>query len=312
MKWLKVKVLTDRAAEELIAGILMEAGAQGVAVEGSASEMAVDWPAPDEYVDEQVLVDRDFSVSAYFAGGAEDALSDIRERLDGLNGQGVGVALGSLEIVTEEVDEDDWANAWKAYFKPVKLSDTIVVKPTWEEYAPDRDEIVIEIDPGMAFGTGTHETTRMCVKLLEEYMEPGARVIDVGTGSGILSAAAIALGAGEVYALDFDEVAVEAAAKNIEFNGGGERARVMKSDLLSALDADVKADIVVANIIADIIIRLAPEVVNHVARNATFICSGIIDSRLEDVEASLKQNGFRPVKILEDGEWRAVACIYKG
>jgi len=311
MKWKKIMVMTQPEAEEIITGVFLGAGAQGVNVQGYvAPEGSI---MPGDYLDDGSIPHEPFGVSAFFAidGGEDAAFKAINGKLEEIKAMDLGVPLGSLEVIAEDVDEADWENEWKAYFKPARISDYFVIKPTWEEYEAAEDEIVIEIDPGMAFGTGTHESTRMCVKLLEEYVEEGSTVLDVGCGSGILGIAALKLGAGRVYAMDFDSVAVKVAKSNLELNGVEDRAEVFGSDLLDALGRSVKADVVVANIIADVVIRLAPSVPEHIKSSGMFICSGIIDSRIEDVERELEECGFRIIKVLEEGEWRAIACKYR-
>lgn len=310
MKWLKIEVYADETLEEILTGVFLEAGAQGVNVEGNIQIER----QQDEYLDEELLDAGPFHVSAFFAcdGTQQNTLETIENKLNQLSGMNVNGKQAAFEIKTQQVDEDDWANAWKAYFKPTKVSNYVVIKPSWEEYTPAKDEIIVEIDPGMAFGTGTHESTRMCVQLLEEFLEPDAQVVDVGTGSGILAIAAAKLGAAKVYAMDYDGVAVDAAKKNVQMNGCDDRIQVMKSDLLLALEEEVKADMMVANIIADIVIRLSETAMKHLKRSGMLICSGIIDARLDDVIKALEKSGFKVIKIQNDGEWRAIACKYRG
>ncbi len=309
MKWLKFEVKTDECMEELVSAAFLDNGAPGVNVEGG--ELPPEQPG--EYLGEEFCFDAPFSVSAYFAcdGTEQQKVAGMRKSLAELEGREVDGKTAKFETSVTEMDEEDWASAWKAYFKPVKISNNVVIKPTWEEYDPLPGEIMIELDPGMAFGTGAHESTRMCVQLLEEYLEPGMAVADIGTGSGILAVAAEKLGAGEVIALDYDGVAVDAAQKNAALNGC-QNIKVEKSDLLAALGQDYKADIMVANIIADIIIELLETAGAHIVRSGMLICSGIIDSRLADVLAALERHSFRAIQIREDGEWRAVACKYRG
>lgn len=313
MDWLKIGIRTQKEAEEIVSALLIDAGAKGVSIEGD-NESCAKGGLPWDYLDEEVLKKVPFCVTAFFPcdGEEQNVLIDIRERVQRLKEMGLGIPLGSMEILTQTVCEQDWENAWKAYFKPVKISDFVVIKPTWEEYSAGRDEIVIELDPGMAFGTGNHETTRMCVRFLEEYMEPGMHVIDAGCGSGILSIAAAKFAAAKVYALDLDPVAVEVTARNASLNGCEGVIGAEKSDLLTRVPEGTKADIVVANIIADVVISLNSVAKDYMKINGMYICSGIIDSRLEDVLASLKAEGYKVIQILEDGEWRAVACKYRG
>ncbi len=309
MDWLKVRVTTEKPAEEIISEIMLSAGAQGVSVEGD-NKNCVDHTVPWDYLNDEVLAYVPFSVTAYYPCDDTESLkvTQIKHKLRELRAMDLGIPLGELAVHTARVHEQDWANSWKTYFKPVKVSESVVIKPTWEAYQPLEGEHVIEIDPGMAFGTGNHETTRMCVQLLEEYVEEGMCVVDAGCGSGILSVATAMFGAKQVYALDLDPVAVEVTRENAVLNHCEDRITVRKSNLLDALEPEVRADIVVANIIADIVILLNEQVQNILRHNGMYICSGIIDSRVEDVKRSLEQKGFRIIQILSDGEWRAIAC----
>ncbi len=313
MDWLKIGIRTQKEAEEIISELLMQAGAHGVSIEGDSESCAKDG-LPWDYLDEKVLEKVPFCVAAFFPcdGSQQEVLALVRQKLQKLRHMELGVPVGSLEIITQTLHEEDWENAWKAYFKPVRISDYVVIKPTWEEYSAGKDEIVIELDPGMAFGTGNHETTKMCVHLLEEYIEPGMHVIDAGCGSGILAISSAKMGAEKIYALDLDPVAVEVTQKNAQCNACEDKIDVRKSDLLAELSEDVRADIVVANIIADVVIMLNSEAKKHMKVNGMYLCSGIIDSRLEDVRKSLEQEGYKVIQILEDGEWRAIACKYRG
>lgn len=313
MDWLKIGIRTQKEAEEIFSALLMEVGAKGVSIEGDNAACAKDG-LPWDYLDEEVLAKVPFCVTAFFPcdGNEQKILSDVKERVRQVKGMNLGVPLGSLEIITQTVCEQDWENAWKAYFKPVKISDFVVIKPTWEQYSAAQDDVVIEIDPGMAFGTGNHETTRMCVRFLEEYIEPGMTVIDAGCGSGILSIAAAKFGAKKVFALDLDPVAIEVTEDNAKRNSCAGEIEVRQSDLLAEVPEDVQADIVVANIIADVVIALNKVAQGYMKRNGMYICSGIIDSRLDDVRKSLEEMKFKVIQILEDGEWRAIACKYRG
>lgn len=313
MDWLKIGIRTQKEAEEIFSALLMEAGAKGVSVEGD-NEACAKGGLPWDYLDEEVLEKVPFCVAAFFPcdGSEREILADIKERVRRVKGMNLGVPLGRLEISARTVREEDWENAWKAYFKPVKISDFVVIKPTWEDYSAAPEDVVIEIDPGMAFGTGNHETTRMCVRFLEEYIEPGMTVVDAGCGSGILSIAAAKFGAEKVYALDLDPVAVAVTGENAQRNGCADTVEVRKSDLLAEVPEGTQADIVVANIIADVVIRLNGIAKNYMKPGGMYICSGIIDARVDEVRASLEQEGYRVIQILEDGEWRALACKYRG
>lgn len=209
-----------------------------------------------------------------------------------------------------DLHEDDWAHAWKAFFKPEKVGRRVVIRPTWEAYVASDDDLVISIDPGMAFGTGTHPTTVMCIRALEDYVHSEARVLDVGTGSGVLSIAAALLGAKKVLAVDNDPVAVATAQENAALNQVDGIVEVRRNDLLAGLEE--QADILVANIIADVIIRLAPQAGAVLAPEGIMIASGIIQNRLDDVVEAMTENGFTIEELISHGEWAALVARKAG
>jgi len=210
------------------------------------------------------------------------------------------------EVDTETVSEADWSGAWRAYYKPLRAGRYLVVKPSWEDYLPTTGDLVIEMDPGMAFGSGTHATTLLCMRLLEKYVRPGQAVYDVGTGSGILAVAAVKLGAGRVTAIDLDPVACRVAAENVRKNGADGKIRVVQGNLLDV--AVERAGLVVANIIADVIINLLPDAAGILAGGGVFIASGIIGYRSGEVRAAIEAAGLTVVERLEDGQWVAFAA----
>lgn len=306
MDYKKITIYSDPQAEEMLIGVLLSEGAAGTQVEGGE--------IPDvsglDYIDEDDFGSDVFSVSAYFpvSVNLNEKLQSIEERLSVLKRSMPDSDLGDLRVESSDVYEADWANEWKKYFHAQKVSDYIVIKPSWEDYKDGSDETVIELDPGMAFGTGSHETTRMCIEFIEEYMEPGSKVIDVGCGSGILSIAAAKLGASSVLALDIDPVAVSVAKENVDKNGVGDRVDVISSDITSDVPVKKEYDIVLANIIADVIIKLNDSVGALIKKSGMYICSGIIKERLSDVVESLESHGFRVIELKEMGEWCAVVC----
>lgn len=210
------------------------------------------------------------------------------------------------------VDDEDWAHAWKRFWKPQRIGRRLVVKPTWEPYPVQEGDVVVELDPGMAFGTGTHATTWMCMEWLETVVNGGERVLDVGTGSGILSISALLLGASSAVAVDNDPIAVRTASENAALNGVGDRMQIAASDLVEALDATDRFDIIVANIVADAIIALAPRLAPHRAPHAPFVASGIIVERVEDVRAALEAAGMRQQEWRTEGEWASVCSRQRG
>ena len=209
------------------------------------------------------------------------------------------------------VDDEDWAHAWKRFWKPQRIGQRLVVKPTWETFEAAPDDVVIELDPGMAFGTGTHATTRMCLEWLEQLVRGGERVLDVGTGSGLLSVAAARLGAREVLAVDNDPIATRTAAENVVLNQVAERVRVDDSALTAAVPAGARYDIVVANIVADAILALAPAIIGLLEEGACFVASGIIRERVDGVRGALEALGFAHQEWREDGEWASVSARLK-
>ena len=205
-----------------------------------------------------------------------------------------------------EYDEEDYQNSWKKYLFPEKVSEKFVVKPTWREYTPEADELIIELDPGRAFGTGSHPTTSLCLKLMEENISEGDSVIDVGTGSGILMIAADRLGASEIYGTDIDELAVESAKENLELNNISEdKAKVYKGDLISVVE-NKKFDIVVANILADVLLILLHDISKVVKPNGKIVFSGIIEDKCELLRREVESLGFTVEEIKADKEWRAM------
>lgn len=305
--WIEIEVVTSSEAVEAVSAMFYDMGASGVAIEDpndviESNTRPGDW----DYIDEKLLPQnlKDVKVKGYLVKD-----ENINEKIDAIKKavmklDDYGIDKGKGDVLTREVKEQDWANAWKQYYKPFKIGKHVVIKPSWEDYIPERDDIVIEIDPGMAFGTGTHETTRMCIELLQEFIEGGPEVFDIGCGSGILSIAASKLGASKVTGIDIDSVAVESARSNVKISGV-KNVEILQGNLLDMIHT--KADIIVANIIADIIIKLCPEIPGYLNQNGVFISSGIISDRLGDVLKALKDNGFEILKVERQGEWAAVA-----
>lgn len=244
------------------------------------------------------------SVSVYLAAdsGVADTLYFIKNRFNELK--------LDAEITLSGVNEEDWANSWKEYYKPIKIGEKIVIVPAWERYEAQKDEIIVRMDPGMAFGTGTHETTRLVIKLLERYIKSGMRVADVGCGSGILAICASKLGAGECKAYDIDPVAVKVANENIK-DSGLTNVSCEVSDLLRQVDKSAPYDVICANIVADIIIRMMPDVGELMDENSVILASGIIVERSEDVITAFDEFGFKIVERVDENGWCALAVMKK-
>ena len=260
-----------------------------------------------DLIDESILnADKTVaSVSVYLPAdsGVADTLSFIKERLTTLNIDG--------KISVSGVCEEDWANSWKAYYKPIEIGERIVIVPAWEKYDAPEDKLVVRMDPGMAFGTGSHETTRLVIGLLEKYIKEGQRVLDVGCGSGILAICAAKLGAKECKAYDIDPVAVKVARENIS-DSGLDNVTCDVSDLLRGVDKKGGAyDVICANIVADIIIRMTPDVGELMNENSVILASGIICERADDVISCFDQNGFAVVDKAEENGWCALVVKKK-
>lgn len=309
MDWVEVKVHTTTAGADLVSEQLMQEGASGTMVEDRA-----DVPDPDkpngfwEIIDPDLIqrMPEDVVVHAWFEPDHRyaDRMQALRDRLSQWRRMELGMELGSLEIETQDVKEEDWAEVWKRFYKPFHAGRSLVVKPTWETYEAQEGDRIIEIDPGMAFGSGTHETTSMCLAFLEDYMTPGARVIDVGTGSGILAIGAALLGAREVLAIDIDPVAVKVARENVAHNCLEDRVQCVQGNLLE--QRAEQCDLCVANIIADVICGFAGPLKAHIAPGGLFVCSGIIREREQDVLEALRQAGYELVEERKKGEWVAM------
>jgi len=300
--WFEVTVLTSSEATEAVAGFLYNCDVEGVSIEDVAD---VEFKKKNlgfaDFINESVLtIEEGAMVKGYFKDSENfmNTLNYIKESVDKLGEFGFDKGEG---IVTyHKVNEDDWANNWKQYYKPTKAGEHIVVKPTWEDYEEKPGEVVVELDPGMAFGTGTHETTRMCIKALEKKVEKDTTVFDIGTGSGILSIAAAKLGAKHVVGVDLDPVAVESAKKNLEFNKVN-NIQILYGDLMEVVEG--KANIVVANILADIIMFLSEGVRAFIEDEGYFIASGILNTQRDKVTDKLKALDFKIEEVMEDGEW---------
>jgi len=260
-----------------------------------------------DLIDEKILkANKDIaSVSVFIPSDRSymDDLAFIRQRCGELG------LHPEVELVG--VNEEDWANSWKQYYKPVKIGERIVICPAWEKYTPAEGELVIRMDPGMAFGTGTHETTRLVIRLLEKYTKAGQRMLDVGTGTGILAICASRLGADLCRAYDIDPTAVRVARENIK-DSGLANVTCDQSDLLKQVSLEGgRYDLVCANIVADIIIRMTPDVGGYMKDDAVLLASGIIAERCDDVVACFEANGFKVVEKLTDNDWCGLAVMKK-
>ena len=321
MKYIEVKIKTSKSGIDPVLAALMNIGINDAMIDDPDEILAmIASPGPSEWYDESQIPDVSMiepAVTVFFADDEEghSRANDVRlaiEELAKSAAEGSFVAeadLGELSVSAKVEDDVLWRDKWKEYFKPTKLSNTIVVKPTWREYEPSEGETVIEIDPGMAFGTGTHETTMLCIRMIEKYMHGGYKVLDVGSGSGILSIAAAKLGASDVLGIDIDEDAVRVSNENYELNKVSDRAKAIVGDLTAGVD--YKANIVVANLLADIVMRLSKDAKRHLGEKGIFITSGILTDKSEAVERCMIECGFEIVEKAILGEWCSIVAINK-
>lgn len=303
MKWIETVVIikseSPEMALDLVSGLFMEFCLQGVVIEEPGRDPFADWG-------EDAIESSDrYAVKGYFPKDdkAELRLDEVRERLAGLS----EIGEFSYDIEYTEVDEEDWAESWKEFFWPEKISERIVVKPTWREYEAQGDDIIIEIDPGMAFGTGAHPTTALCIRMLEKHLKAGDSVLDVGTGSGILLAASAKLGAGFLHGTDIDDVAVIVARENLFLNKVPETSFLVEAgDLVDKISRQY--DVAVANILAEVVVRLLDNLPARVKNGGLMIFSGIITERMEMVLEKIRTVGLEVLEIMEDGGWVAICA----
>ncbi len=312
MEYLKLTIHTDENGLDTLPSFLAEHDITDIIINDprdiellKQKEHEYDW----DYIDDSVLelANIEPTIVLYIEQNEEsvEKVSAIKK------------LLGDLKISIEAEDDANWKDKWKEHFKPAKISDRVIVKPSWISSSDEgmvellgSEELglhVIEIDPGMAFGTGTHETTSLCVKMLEKYMNTGDKVLDIGTGSGILAIAAAMLGAEEVLATDIDPIAVSVSKENIELNKQEKIVTVKQSDLTA--DLSFKADVVVANLMADLVVRLTPQVIPFIVQGGYYISSGILDEKLETVKSAIIDCGFEIVECATDGMWCAIVAV---
>ena len=307
MKWTEISILTTNEAVEAVSNILHEAGASGVVIEdsGELTKERIDQFGeiyalnPSDFPKNGVVVKAYLSATSFLA----ETVEEIKAAITNLINYDINIGENLLSI--SEVNEEDWATAWKKYYHPVKISERFTIVPTWEDYTPvSTDELIIELDPGMAFGTGTHPTTVMCLQALEKVVKKSDSVVDVGTGSGVLSVGAALLGASQVHALDLDLVAVNSAKENVELNKVDHLVEVFHGNLLDTVKEP--ADVVVANILAEIIMTFTDDAFSIVKPGGYFVTSGIIGAKKEDVKGALTASGFEIEEVLMMEDWVAI------
>ncbi|MHB1458417.1 MAG: 50S ribosomal protein L11 methyltransferase [Armatimonadota bacterium] len=284
MRWAEITIETTEEAQEAVGSIMNENGCNGVAMQDGVPAFVKGYLPVDDRL--------------------EDRLLNIKELVTGI--PQFGLDAGSGEITVTYAEEQDWAESWKQYFKTMRVGRFMVIKPTWEEYTPEPRDIVIELDPGMAFGTGSHATTRLCLEALEKYMQPRMSVVDFGTGSGILAIAAAKMKASIVIAFDSDELAVKAARENVILNGVEDHIEVHRAESPAFINTEV--DLVTANIVAEVIIENVEAIAKLLRIGGVLIASGITRHKAHLVEDALKNLGFDILRRMKEGEWVAISA----
>ena len=325
MKYIEFKVHASRQGIEQVTAMYMKNGITDVSIDDPAdmedilnNKNEYGW----DYIDDELKenLDREPTISCFFEDTPEnrDKVQQLKllimmlksKEMEGVFGWDAD--LGRLYGEAIYIDDEDWKDKWKENFKPTRITERLTVKPTWEEYSPKEGELVIEIDPGMAFGTGTHETTSLCMKLMEKYLgedAAGKSVLDIGCGSGILAIGAALLGSSDVLGVEIDEDAVRVASENILLNNVSDRVSAVRGDLTEGID--FKADIILANLMADLVMKLAEDAAGHLKSGGAFISSGILTEKRDVVAEAIKNAGFDIVEVAEDGEWCAIAARVK-
>lgn len=320
MRWKKFTLTTTTEAVDLISSMFDEIGIEGIEIEDNTPLTEAETKGmfidilPELPPDEGVA-----KVSFYLDPDSGVNIEEMLKRVEeGLSELSMFTDLGACTMESGETEDKDWINNWKQYFKPFTVDD-ILIKPTWEEVPKEHeDKLLIEIDPGTAFGTGQHETTQLCIRQLKKYVTPETKLLDVGTGSGILGITGLKLGAKEVFGTDLDENAIVAVKENMEANQiPPEKFQVLKGNIIDDEEVQKKVgfeayDVVVANILADIIILLQKEIPVHIKKGGIFITSGIINMKEEAVKKAFAENqAFELVEITYQGEWVSVTVRKK-
>ena len=304
--WVQLKVTCDSRDTDLVSAVMSMVD-NGLMIEDYSDVESIINGVYGELIDESILnADRSVAAVSVFVPVEKSPSESEAFIKNQLNDAGIRYTIEHIGV-----SEEDWADSWKQYYKPIKTGRRLVIVPLWEHYEPKEGETVVLMDPGMAFGTGTHETTRLCASLLESYVRPGCKVLDVGCGSGILAISASKLGAGSCFACDIDPIAVKVARENVAVNSTP-NVRCEVSDLLRQVPASEGGyDVIVANIVADIIIRMSPDVGRYMAKNGTLIVSGIIDTRADEVISALDSYGYAVVEERFENGWYAAALRKK-
>ncbi len=320
MDWRQLKITTSTTGIDIVCDALYDMGITGLEISDKEDfkEFLENNRRYWDYVDEELekLKEADSCITVYLSADSDGMaqLEQIKGRLAELKASDKESAFGSLEIHLADMKDEDWSENWKKYFKPLPIGEKVIVIPQWEEDIPDTDRVKFIINPGMSFGTGSHQSTRMCIEEIEKHIQKGDDILDLGCGSGILSVIALLLGASDATAVDIDPMAVEVAYSNLELNKlpkeiyHGFAGDITTDKALCEKLAEKKYDIVLANIVADVIIALSRFVHMFMKDDGVFICSGIIIDRKDEVAEALKNAGLKIESVREMGEWAAMVC----
>ena len=325
LEWIEIFVETSQIGLELVSGLLYQCGLTGLMIEDSSDfEEFLQNPNREwDYIEDELVEQKQKQLTGitFFIRDnihGREQLSDIKSALLSLKQQEKEFDLGTLEVTMKNIKEEDWANNWKKYFKPFAVGDKIIIKPSWEELKETTDKIVLKIDPAHIFGTGTHETTQLCIEFIEQFVKKEDTIFDIGCGSGILSIASLLLGASYADAIDIDVNAVDVAYENAKRNDINKKryhvvsGNILDDEILQKTYSDKKYDVVEANIVADVIIALSKQVPDYIKDKGIFICSGIIKQREEDVKQALQKNHFTILDIKYKKDWVAIISRYDG
>ena len=318
MNWIELDIFTTTNGIEPITGNLLNLGINGFVIKdpGDFKEFLENKESNWDYIDDDLmgLSDCETTVTVYLPENSQglDNLNAIKGILKTLKDNDFEGSFGRLEYELKNVREEDWANNWKQYFKPLCIGDKILVKPSWESVEPNEKRTVLEIDPASSFGTGQHNTTQLCLELLEKYIKPGDSLLDLGCGSGILSIGAILLGAEKACAVDIDENSVKIAAENANKNNiAKEKYTALCGNIISDIGLREQIgngfDVVCANIVADVLVAMSPLFEDFLKDKGILVVSGIIDSRKDEVLNVIKERGFELLETSEKEDWSAAA-----
>ena len=321
--WIEIFIETTKEGLEPVSGIIYQCGITGIIIEDAddfnefLENPARDWDyIEDELVEQKKTAKNGITFFVRDNINGKETFEIVKEMLKAAKDREKEIDFGSLEITVKNIKEDDWANNWKKYFKPFAVGDKIVIRPSWEDYEDDGSKIILKIDPGHVFGTGTHETTQLCIELIEAYVKQDDKILDIGCGSGILSIASLLLGAKHADAVDIDPNAVEIAYTNAGMNYIGKdvytvmSGNILEEEALNERYREKEYDVVEANIVADVIIALTDQIPGYIKDGGIFISSGIILERLEDVLSALQSHNFEIMNVKRKKGWAAIASIY--